>query len=163
VIDAPPLHPDLVPLSFLLGTWEGEGKGEYPTIAPFHYREEVRFWHIGKPYLAYAQRTWAVSDGRPLHAETGFWRLPGGLSAVEVVFSHPNGQVEIEEGTLDGQLIELTSTAVAHATTAKQVDGLHRVLEVDGDALVYRLAMAAVGEPMTHHLAATLVRTQGSA
>jgi hypothetical protein len=156
-IDSAPLHPDVEPLRFLLGTWLGEGKGEYPTIAPFNYREEVRFTHIGKPYLAYAQRTWATSDGRPLHGETGFLRLPEGLSNAELVLAHPNGQVEIDEGTLVGQRLELATTLAAHTSTAKQVDALTRILEVTDDYLV---AMAAVGEPLTHHLAATLHRTE---
>ena len=48
----PPLHPELEPLAGLLGAWRGEGAGEYPTIAPFRYGEELRFWHVGKPFLA---------------------------------------------------------------------------------------------------------------
>ncbi len=114
---------------------------------------------MGKPFLAYAQRTWAVSDGRPLHSETGYWRLPEGLTAVEVVLAHPSGIIEIEEGTLVGQRIEVATTTVSGTTTAKEVTALMRVLEVTGDALLYRVAMAAVGEPLTHHLDATLTRT----
>ena len=68
---APELHPNLEALAPLLGAWAGQGAGKYPTIEPFEYLEEVVFSHVGKPFLAYAQKTRAVSDGKPLHAETG--------------------------------------------------------------------------------------------
>lgn len=44
----PPLHPFVAPLSYLLGTWRGQGEGEYPTIPSFGYGEELRFSHSGK-------------------------------------------------------------------------------------------------------------------
>jgi hypothetical protein len=154
---APPLHPELEPLAGLLGTWRGEGAGEYPTISPFRYDEEVRFWHVGKPFLAYVQRTWSLEDGRPLHAESGYWRAkPGGV--VEVVLAHPTGIVEVLEGRLDGGRVELASTTVATTGTAKEVTALRRRFELDGDTLAYTVAMAAVGQPLQHHLAATLRR-----
>ncbi|MER3453098.1 MAG: fatty acid-binding-like protein, partial [Acidimicrobiia bacterium] len=135
------MHPDLAPLAFLLGTWQGEGTGEYPTIEPFTYGEEVRFTETGKPFLVYTQRTWSLDDGRPLHAETGYWRpQPGGR--LEVVLAHRTGIAEIEEGALvDGRRIELTSTFVGRTSTAKEVTALARRFEVDGDTLRYRLSM----------------------
>jgi hypothetical protein len=153
----PRLHPEVAALAGLLGTWRGEGAGEYPTITSFGYGTELRFWHTGKPFLAYAQRTWSLDDGRPLHTETGYWRpKPGGV--VEVVLSNPNGIVEVLEGRVDGGRIELDTTTVATTSTAKEVTALRRRFQLAGDTLSYTVAMAAVGQPLGHHLSATLHR-----
>jgi hypothetical protein len=155
----PPLHPDVLPLAGLIGTWRGEGAGTYPTIAPFRYGEEISFHSTGKPFLAYEQRTWAMDDGRPLHAEAGYWR-PRPDSSVEVVMAHPPGIVEVLEGRLEGGRIDLASTTVATTSTAVEVTALRRVFELRGDVLAYTLSMAAVGQPLQHHLSAELRRTE---
>jgi hypothetical protein len=154
----PALHPQVEPIAFLLGTWAGEGRGEYPTIAPFDYHEEITFRHVGKPFLAYIQRTWALDDGRPLHAEAGYWR-PQPSGALEVVLSHPTGIGELAVGSiLDGPRIELTAEPLALSPSAKRVTRVERTFDLDGDELRYTLRMAAVGVPLTHHLAAVLRR-----
>lgn len=154
----PVLHPDCAPLAALLGTWTGEGAGHYPTIPAFTYGEEVRFWHVGKPFVAYAQKTWALDDGRPMHAETGYFRpKPGGR--VEIVLAHPTGLAEVQEGTAADGVIKVRSTVVARTESAKDVTALARTIRIDGDDMVYDVEMAAVGFPLTHHLEGILKRS----
>jgi THAP4-like, heme-binding beta-barrel domain len=157
----PDLHPDLEALAPLLGTWAGRGAGQYPTIEPFDYLEEVVVSHVGKPFLAYAQKTKAVADGAPLHAETGYLRVPQ-PGHVELVLAHPSGITEIEVGTysVTGDLIEmdLSTTAIGLTPTAKQVTALSRSFRIEGDQLSYSVQMGAVGQSLQHHLAAVLHR-----
>jgi len=155
------LHPDLEALTPLLGTWSGRGEGHYPTIQPFEYIEEVVFSHVGKPFLAYAQKTKAVADGKPLHAETGYLRVPQ-PGRVELVLAHPSGITEIEVGTYsvtgDRIEVELSTSEIGLTPTAKEVTALGRSLRIDGDELSYSVRMAAMGQPLQDHLAAVLRR-----
>lgn len=150
----------MAPLAFLLGTWRGEGVGGYPTMESFRYGEEVTFRHNGKPFLAYAQRTWALDDGRPLHAETGYWR-PAPDGGVEVVLAHPTGVTEIYYGTVTGTRIEIATDLVARTKTAKEVNALSRMFGLVDGRLMYAVDMAAVGQPLQSHLSATLERVEG--
>jgi hypothetical protein len=151
------LHEALAPLSHLIGTWRGEGRGEYPTIEPFAYEEEVTFSHTGKPFLIYSQRTWSVESHAGLHAESGYWRHTGD-GRVEVILAHPFGAAEVLEGTVAGGTLRLVSHPIVTTSGAKRIDATERDFDVEGDVLRYRLRMAAVGEPMTHHLSAELHR-----
>jgi THAP4-like, heme-binding beta-barrel domain len=156
------LHPDVAGLACLLGQWAGEGQGEYPTIQPFRYREEVTFGHVGKPFLAYRQATVNLATGLPAHAEVGYLRGVGD-GRVELILAHPTGIAEVTEGTVEtqpdgGLRLHLRSRTVAGSGTAKEVRSLERTVEVRGDVLRYDLAMGAVGQPHQHHLRAELHR-----
>lgn len=158
---APELHPNLEALAPLLGTWAGEGTGKYPTIESFEYLEEVAFSHVGKPFLIYTQKTRAVTDGKPLHAETGYLRVPES-GHVELVLAHPSGITEIEVGnySVTGDIIEIemATTSIGLTPTAKDVTSLGRTFRVDGDQLSYSMRMGAVGQPLQDHLDAVLQR-----
>lgn len=116
---------------------------------------------MGKPFLIYGQKTKAAADGAPLHAEAGYLRVPR-YNEIELVLAHPSGITEIEVGRYiaDGDTIELemSTTQVAMTPSAKEVTSLGRRFRVHGDELSYSLEMAAVGQPLQHHLSATLHR-----
>lgn len=156
----PALHGALGPLA---GTWTGPGEGRYPTIQGFGYQERIEFTPVpGKPILAYRSTTTASNDGRNLHGESGFLRLKGD-GVVEMTVASAPGVVEVCSGLVEveatGPEVVLASDAVAGTPTAKEVTATERTYRVEGDLLTYDIAMAAVGQPMTHHLHATLRRT----
>ena len=150
------LHSDLAPLAFLLGFWSGTGEGTYPTTSPFRFREEMRFEHVGDPFLLYAQWSW-TEDGTPSHFERGVVR-PAGPGRVEFALAHPIGVTEISEGTVEGREIEARSTSIARSATGDLVTGLARRYRVEGDALTYELDMEMEGTPMTFHVRGELRR-----
>ena len=153
----PALHPDAQALAFLLGTWRGEGEGEWPRGEPFRYGEEMTFEHVGEPFLMYSQRSWSPEDEGPIHFERGFLR-PGAPGRVELVLAHPIGMTEVAEGTIEGQLIEVVSSAVSLTSTASPVTELRRRIEVQGDVLSYELHMAMRDIALTSHVWARLTR-----
>jgi hypothetical protein len=158
-------HPDLAPLSFLLGRWEGFGKGDYPTIEQFDFIQELTFTHNGKPFLIYTSRSWLLEQdgtkGRPLGMETGFWR-PQPDNHVEVLLAHPTGIVEIYLGEVSGTRVEMATDAVARTVSAKPVTAGKRLYGLvdsqrEGEKdLAYAYDMAAMGQPLQPHLWARL-------
>lgn len=155
------LHPDIEVLRPLLGTWTGTGRGEYPTIDDFGWIETVSFAHVGKPFLAYTQRTRHPDTGAPMHSETGYWRVPG-PGRLEIVMAQPTGLTEVYDGDIEDRrgaiVMDVRSRSVGATPSAKEVTATERTFELDGDELRYTFRMAAVGQPLQHHLAATLHR-----
>ena len=153
---APPLHADLEPLAFLLGSWAGEGEGEYPGIEPFRYREELAFDHVGDPFLLLTESSWSL-DGAPLHFERGTLR-PVGPGRVDLALAHPIGVAEVAEGAIEGTDLVLRSTAIVRTPTGSPVTEIERRYRVDDEVLSYELDMATDGVARTFHVRATLRR-----
>ncbi|WP_425307281.1 FABP family protein [Ammonicoccus fulvus] len=153
------LPPPIAHLQPLLGTWRGEGHGEYPTIASFDYVDEWEFVAPpGKPFIRFIERTWDA-DGQPKHTETGYLRCPS-PELIEIIAAIPTGQAENGSGsvTVDDGLTIATDAIVLNTESAKRVDRIVRRFEVNGDELTYGMEMAAVDQPLTLHLRATLRR-----
>jgi hypothetical protein len=84
VIELPvDLPAELVPLSWLIGVWEGSGVIDYKVgddSVTHEFGQRLSFSHDGLPYLNYTSSTWLFPVGdegepTPLAAETGYWRL----------------------------------------------------------------------------------------
>ena len=161
----PDLHPSLLPLLPLVGTWRGTGKVGYPTIEDFDYGQQVVFAHDGRGFLRHESRSWLLGpDGavlRPGARETGWWR-PGGDGELEVLLAHPTGIVEVYVGRATGPTRwELSTDVVARTSTAKEVTANHRLYGIVDGALLYAMDMAAMGQPLQPHLSARLERVGG--
>jgi hypothetical protein len=165
----PDLHPALLGLLPFIGLWRGRGRGGYPTIEDFDYAEEVRVSHDGRPFLHYESRTWLIEeDGtpiRPSHREIGWWRpvIVDGQpnDELEVLLTHPTGIMDLYVGRVDGVKLELVTDAVVRTVTAKEVTAGQRLYGIVDGALLYAQEMSAVGQPMSPHLSARLIRVGG--
>jgi hypothetical protein len=152
------IHQDLRPIAFLLGTWRGEGNGDYPTTEPFRFREELVFEDVGDSFLLFSQQSWSLPSGEPLHFERGVLRTAG-PGRVELTLAHPLGVVEVSEGSIEGTSIELASTSVARTSTGSPVASLARRYCVQDDVLSYEVDMALDDVSSTLHVWASLRRT----
>jgi hypothetical protein len=54
--------------------------------------------------------------------------------------------------------MELEATSIGLTASAKNVAALGRSIRVEGNVLTYTLRLGAVGQPLQHHLSATLHR-----
>lgn len=159
----PAPHELLAPLTGFLGTWDGQGRGGYPTLAgEFTYGQQVTFSHDGRPFLRYEARAWVLApDGSPLRPaarESGWWRMqPDGR--VEALITQPTGIAEILVGRADDGAVDLTTHQTALTPTAKEVTATRRRYTLtDAATLDFVHDLAAVGLQLQHHLSARLRR-----
>ena len=157
----PNLHPNLHKFAWLLGTWQGSGEGDYPTIEPFKFGWELLFQQDGRPFMHYMARAWIEDDQgekvREAAQETGFLRCFEDGS-VEMLLTHNTGIAELYHGRVDGAKLQLTTDAVMRSQTAKEyVAGSRLYGLVEGD-LWFAFDMAAMGQDLQPHLWGKLVR-----
>ncbi|WBB94444.1 FABP family protein [Verrucosispora sp. WMMC514] len=165
----PKLHPALDGLLPYIGVWRGRGRGGFPTIEDFDFAQEIRISHDGRPFLHYESRAWLLDEQsrpvRPAGREVGWWRpvLDGDRATdeLEALLTTPTGVMELHLGRRKGTQVEFVTDAVVRTSTAKEVTAGHRLFGIVEGALLYAQDMAAVGQPLSPHLSARLIRVAG--
>ena len=155
------LHPDLVPLAFLLGNWEGAGVSDFPGAEKCNFGQEAIFTHDGRDFIEYISHTWVLdSEGkkvRPLETESGYWRIDKDRK-VEVVMIRDQGVVEVWYGELAKQKpqIDIATDAVARIEGAPAYTGGKRLYGYVNEDLMWVGEKAAPEVPLRPYMSAQL-------
>ena len=139
-----PSTPGIQVLDLLEGTWKGEGRGQFPGVTSFDYRETLNFTRRDEKTLAYEQRAQKRYDGSSewlqSHWESGFIRILEN-DTLELI-SAQIGRAEVLIG-----MIELTNDIFRVHFVSKVILNDPRVIssartwELEGDSLCYEMEM----------------------
>ena len=152
-------------LDLLEGTWTGDGRGQFPGVTAFAFRETLVFTRRDPKNLAYEQRTQKLYDGQteyiPSQWESGFISIleNGDLQLVNI---QVGGRNEILSGTVesidDSFRIHFVSKVL---NNDPRMISSARTIELAGDRLRYEMEMqtAKVNES-TLHLRIVLTRSR---
>jgi hypothetical protein len=155
------LHPDLMPLAWLVGSWRGKGRGEYPNVPGFQFAQEVSFNHDGRPFLNYFSRSWIIDENneivKPAASEVGFWRVKEN-NVLEVILAHNTGIAEGWVGIVSGAKIQLEMDQGYSSPSAKIVTAGSRLYGLVEGELFTSYDMAAEGQTLQAHLWSSLER-----
>jgi hypothetical protein len=142
------------------GTWRGEGRGEYPGVTSFDYRETLIFTRRDNKSLAYEQRAQKRYDGQTewlvSHWESGLIRIleNGTLEMVSAQIGRSEvliGSIETRAGLIRIHFVSKTITNDPRMISST------RSFELEGDTLRYEMAMHTTKvEQLTRHLKITL-------
>jgi hypothetical protein len=168
------LPPELVPLSWLIGVWEGTGKFQPLDQEPQDIVAQAVFSFDGRDVLTYSSRALLVvapdEDPVVLAAESGFWR-PRPNSSVEAVIADDRGiaalwlgiveVLGIDQATIIGARARLAADQLVRGPSAPDVQGGHRLYGLVEGKLMWVLEQAHGDGEFTPVLSAELVRVDG--
>ncbi|MCL2454460.1 MAG: FABP family protein [Micrococcales bacterium] len=162
------LAPEVYPLAWLVGSWQGEGVLGYPGVEESAFTAHVRVTSDGGPYLSWTSRLHlAGDDDAPAWAaETGWWRvppssddtLPEGQHPVELLVADASGHVGVYVGQVGAGRIETVSDLVARTETGAQVTAGRRLLGLVSGELMWAFDLAAFGHPLQSYASARMRR-----
>jgi hypothetical protein len=151
-------------LSLLKGTWKGQGRGQFPGVTSFDYRETLTFTRRDEKILAYQQRAQKQYDGQTewleSHWESGFIRI---LESGELELTSAQiGRTEVLMGTIEpaGAAFRIHFVSKSITNDTRMISSA-RMFELDDSTLRYEMEMhtTKVGQS-TPHLKIALQRIQ---
>jgi hypothetical protein len=155
------LHPELMPLAWLIGTWRGKGRCEYPNIEGFEFAQEVSFNQDGQDHLNYFSRTWVIDSNseivKPYDSEVGYWRLRD-KEVLEVVLSHNSGTNEGWLGLIRGPKIQLAMDKAYESPSKKAIDSGSRLYGLVEGQLFTSLDVGKDGHDLQAYMWSSLER-----
>ncbi|MDH2444123.1 FABP family protein [Amnibacterium sp. CER49] len=162
MIDLPTgLPAELVPLSWLIGVWEGTGLVEYEvgdTVRRHEFGQRVSFSQDGVPWLNYSSYTWLPNRGEdddgsttPLVSESGYWRL-----------SRPPTEGDPGPGMLPGTGPRPFSTATSVETLRNAADGFDVEVSLVHPTGVTELYLGRVKGPRVDLATDAVMRTESA-
>ena len=155
------LPSELVPLSWLLGVWEGSGVLDYQIGDESVSREfghRLSFSHDGLPHLNYSSYTWlepepgsGSEEKTPLMTETGYWRL-----------SRSQGDGDPGPGLLPAEGAHPFLTAAAVEKLRNADDGFDIDVTIVHPGGVAEIYLGQVKGPRIDLATDAVMRTQGA-
>jgi hypothetical protein len=150
--------------SLLAGAWAGEGRGEFPGVTSFRYRETLTFTRRDENSLTYEQKTQKLYDGQteyvPSHAEIGSISI---LENGELEMrSAQTGRNEVLIGSIEpvGNMFRIHFVSKSISNDPRMISST-RILEIQDDSLRYEVGMHTTKvERLTPHLKITLQRVK---
>ena len=147
-------------LGLLEGTWQGEGRGHFPTVTSFDIRATLVFTRRDEKTLAYEQRNQKRYDGQTewleSHWESGFIRI---LENDELELTSAQiGRVEVLIGSIESLDIMFRIHFVSKViSNDPRMISSARTFELEGDSLRYEMEMQTTKvDQSTPHLKVTL-------
>lgn len=148
--------------TLLEGIWRGEGRGQFPTVTSFDYRETLTFTRRDEKILTYEQRAHKRYDGQnewlESHWETGFIRI---LENGELELTSAQlGRTEVLAGSVESidDLFRIHFVSKTITNDPRMISS-SRTFELEGDTLRYEMEMQTTAvDRSTKHLEVTLQR-----
>jgi hypothetical protein len=152
-------------MDILEGSWKGEGRGQFPGVTSFNFRETLTFTRRDEKTMAYEQHTQKLYDGQteylPSHWENGFISIldNGDLQLVNI---QVGGRNEVLAGAVEDldSMFRIHFVSKALNNDPRMVSSA-RMFELQDDILHYEMEMHTTKvDQSTPHLSITLQRAR---